>query len=107
MSPRRVACEIANLNKSILPDETADKLDPGSSDASEVGDFDMHPLVFTNELHSYLDAGEPGGVNPWHTHRTIAELGQIDFLGNNTGIWPPAKLVEMDERCGTPSSTSI
>lgn len=59
---------VDNLNTSILPDQTAYKLDPESAEAFEVGDFSMHPLVFTNEIHSYLDVGEPDAVNPWHTH---------------------------------------
>ena len=57
-----------DVNKETMPDPTGYKIDVDAAESFTVGDFEMHPLVFNNEIHSYLNIGEPGAVNPWHTH---------------------------------------
>lgn len=57
-----------DVNKDMMPDPTGYKIDVDEVESFTVGDFEMHPLVFNNEIHSYLNVGEPGAVNPWHTH---------------------------------------
>lgn len=55
---------MCGVNKDTMSDPTGYKIDVDEIESFSVGDFEMHPLVFNNEIHSYLNVGEPGAVNP-------------------------------------------
>lgn len=70
-----------DVNKATMPDPTAYKIDTDKAESFSVGDFEMHPLVFTPEIHSYLNIGEPGAVNSWHTHMPTYDQIAITIAG--------------------------
>ena len=58
-----------NLNFGVLPDQTMYKMTMDETDHWDLEKGGVsHPLIFTNEWHSFLFEADPGEGIDWHTH---------------------------------------
>jgi len=58
--------EVQNFDE--LQDQQGYKIDIETSPYFDLDSVKSHPLVWTNEIHSFMFEGEPGTGIDWHTH---------------------------------------
>lgn len=63
------------LDYTPLPEQTAYKVSVNDADYRELPGGRLHPLVFMNDVMTFLFAGQPGGGFEWHTNNP--ELDQL------------------------------
>lgn len=61
-----------------LPEQQAYKVDIDKSACFDLDTINSYPLVWTNEIHSFMLEGEPGTEIDWHTH--MPDMDQINFV---------------------------